>query len=164
MQKNTNFGCLYLLVAFGFMGMLLWWVNEQHRKDERVRNERWEKWRQRMESVKGNAAVPDSHYAVDSATAKEIERRIDHSLVVDGFDVVHETRCEVERRKHNHVAPLGGALSHHGLAHERRKGVGIKPVAEGWTGRNTCFLLNGRRWSLGHLGHWATGVFGTHLT
>ncbi len=76
MQKNTNFGCLYLLVAFGFMGMLLWWVNEQHRKDERVRNERWEKWRQRMESVKGNAAVPDSHYAVDSATAKEIERRI----------------------------------------------------------------------------------------
>ncbi|MBQ9641236.1 MAG: hypothetical protein IJV06_06725 [Bacteroidaceae bacterium] len=76
MQKNSNFGCVYLLVVFGLMSLLLWWGNERQRQGERVRNERWEQWRQRMVGAKEKAAVPRGHYAVDSAAAKEMERRI----------------------------------------------------------------------------------------
>ena len=76
MQNNANTGCVYLLLFSVVMGLVLWWVNEREKQEKQIHNERWEELRIRMVRAKERAAKPAIRSDLDSAAAKEVERRI----------------------------------------------------------------------------------------
>ena len=76
MQKNSNSGCVYLLLFTVVMSLVLWWLNEHEQKEKQVLNERWEELRIRMVRAKERAAKPAIRSDLDSAAVKEVERRI----------------------------------------------------------------------------------------
>ena len=76
MQNNANTGCVYLLLLSVVMGLMLWWLNEREQKEEQVRSERWEEWRKKFGHKHLNIITPNLCGSVDSAAAKDMERKI----------------------------------------------------------------------------------------